>query len=168
MQNETIPSAMAVVALHAGEASHWRRTDEGDIAVSVVTSSSGTPMWCLLHAAGGGGVGVWCIPPIGAEGVAVFPDGDFEGDPVFYGGGQAPEQLDGATIVIVAPAGGKVLIVDAGGGTPKSLVTKDEHEAHTHPAPALSGTTTYAVGNDPIARTGTPPAVAGTNVLEAM
>lgn len=167
MGDEIIPSAMAVVAIHAGETSHWRRTEEGDIAVSVITNGSGTPIWALLHGAGGGGLGLWCIPPVGAEGVVTFPEGDFEGDAVFFGGGGAPERLDGTTVVIVAPAGGRVLILDAAGGTPKSLVTKDEFETHDHPAPNLAGAA-YAVGTDPAARTGAPDPITGTTVLESM
>lgn len=166
-QSETIPSAMAVVAVHPGETAHWRRTDEGDVAISVVTNSSGTPMWALLHAVGGGGLGLWCIPPVGTEGVVVFPDGDFEGDAVFYGGGAAPAQLDASILMIVAPAGGRVMIVDAAGGTPKALVTVDEFKDHDHAAPTLVGAS-YAAGEDPVFRTGVPLTITGTTVLEAM
>ena len=164
--DEAVPSVMGVVAVHEGETSHWERdVDTGDVHVSVVTHGHGSPMKALLHGGGGGGVGFWAIPPVGTEVAVVFPDGDYEGDPVLYGGGGAPEGLDGTTILIIAPAGGRVVIDDGSGGT-GALVTKEEFEAHDHAAPTLTGgSTTYAAGVG--ARTSAPDPITGTKVLEA-
>lgn len=157
---EAQPAILARVAIHEGETSHYERDDAtGQVHVSVVTHGTGQELTALLHSGGGGGLGLWCIPPVGAEVLLLFPDGLFEGDPVLFGGGGAPSDLTGSTIIIVPPPGGK-LLVHRPGAPAKRVASVEDIEVmrnelfnhqHTYlapgspPAPALTtGNTTLS------------------------
>ena len=177
--DEAVPCVLGLVAVHEGDTEHWERDpDTGDVHVSVVTHGHGSPIKALLHGIGGR---IWVIPSVGTEVAVVFPDGDFEGDPVLYGGGGAPEDLDGVTIVIEAPPGGKVKVRQSG-GTSVELPTMADLNAlrehvdrqfaqtggHTHAVVGLATTTIAAAMPVPATPTTDPaPTPTGTTVLEA-
>jgi hypothetical protein len=117
------------------------------------------------------------IPPVGAEVVLGVPDGELEGGAVIIAcesTGQVPDGLGETAIVIVAPAGGQVLVHDGAAADAVPLATKADVQAlrdyvnaqfsgagHTHVAPSGGGTTTVTT---PVG--GTPGQPAGTTVIK--
>lgn len=84
--------------------------------------------------AGGGGGGVWKVPPIGAEVLVAIPDGDLDFQPTiasWYSSGNLPSDIGESTLVVSCPPGGEVYIHDGSGGVDQ-LVTKAAYEAHIH------------------------------------
>lgn len=73
--DEKLYCVSAIVAIHDGETSHWRVSDEGAVIVDVVSTQHSVPISTIMK-----GGGVWRIPPIGAEVVVNFDHGEFEGD----------------------------------------------------------------------------------------
>lgn len=138
---------------HPGEDNHFELLAETKrVIVSVVTSSTNTPLRAYLSGGDEDGSGVWRIPSVGTEVLVCFSDGDFEGDcylcaTVGRGG--------------VAVAEKTTLIIDERvdvfriGGEPKPLPTMadydelrakynslvDLHDNHVHVAPSGGGST---------------------------
>lgn len=84
----------ARVALHDGDDEHFFFTDEGHIAISVITLRHGIPVTALLCGGADNGHGVWFIPPIGTEVIINFDDGELEGDAYLVAiHGHAPSNL---------------------------------------------------------------------------
>lgn len=154
--------ALATVALHEGEASHWSINDEGDLQVTVVAHNHKVPIVALMGAlVGGSGRGVWMIPPLGTEVVVAFDGDDFEGDAVIVGvmpTGQAPAGLAEGKVLIV----GTEVIVHNGDGTYDQLVTKSDFTNHTH----LTAGTGAAVGPTELVPS-TPPGFKYTTCLKS-
>lgn len=110
--------------------------------------------------------GFSCVPLAGAEGVALFPNGD-RSHPIILatdrryrptnrpGGDVTMYHHTGAMVtftedgdIILEPAAGRKILARTAGGTPAALPTLAEFNAHTHPAPggATSPPTTPATG----------------------
>lgn len=113
---------LALVVKRAGESAHWEKhtEDDGgtDILVEVDMMPTGEPLTCRLGAAAAGnGWGVWSIPPVGAEVIVAFPDGEMDGmDPVIMrvlSSGAVPTALDATTLVI---AGAKKIHIESQDG----------------------------------------------------
>lgn len=121
--------ALGVVTLFEGETSHYELED-GDLLVDVQLVPNGEPLLCRL----GTGHGIWAIPPVGAEVLVALPEGDFEANPVIVGVliSSVPNGLQENTYVVQVPSGGTVKIHDGSAGDCKSLVTKEEFNAHSH------------------------------------
>lgn len=114
--------ALGVVVKRAGDSAHWEKhtEDDGstDILVEVDVMPSGEEITCRLGAAAAGnGWGVWNIPPVGAEVIVTFPDGEMDGmDPVIMrvlSSGNVPSTLDETTLVI---AGAKKIHIESQDG----------------------------------------------------
>lgn len=159
--------SLGVVSVVEGESSHFALDGE-DVLVDVELMPGGEPALCRLGSAlGGAGVGIWAIPPVGSEVIVAIPDGDLAGDPVIVSvlaSGQTPAGLAESTIVIVPPAGGKVLIHGGDAGAAVSLATRadvqavvDAYAAHTHGGTVAVPSLTPELAPDPD----------GTAVLEA-
>lgn len=111
--------------------------DGSDLTVEVDLMPSLTPITVRVGSvAGGPMMGVWGVPPAGAEVLVAIPDGDFDFEPMicsWYSSGQLPDDIGPTTLVIAAPSGGEVYIHDGTGGVDQ-LVTKTAYEAHLHPS----------------------------------
>lgn len=113
--------------------------------------------------------GVWRIPPIGAEVVVVVADGELAAGAVIVARlDNAPDGLAVDTIVVLAPAGGKVLIHDGTAAQAVALATKADVQAvrdalnnHAHTYVPGTGAATLTTFNPTV------PAPAGTSVLKA-
>ncbi len=117
--------------------------DDGDILVVVETVPLEEEVTCLVTSpVGGGGAGIFAVPPVGSEVFVVLPDGEIDFMPAIIGvltGGTAPSGLSTSTIVVVAPEGGEVLIHDGNSGEAKELAYKsdvqtltDAYNVHIH------------------------------------
>ena len=138
--------------------------DEGVMVVEVEFQPSGVQVTTVVGTvAGSFGAGVWAVPPVGSEVMVMIPDGDLDFQPTVVAltsSGSLPDGIAINTIVVAAPPGGEVLIHDGSGGT-EPLVTKSEHESHTHTG-LLGGT------GSALASTTTPDSsISGTTVLKA-
>lgn len=112
------------------------------------------------------------VPLVGAEAVLVFPAGDrahplavvvsdrrsrptdgAPGDVTVYNAAGAKVRLLASGDIEVQPATGGQVLVRSDGGAALPLVTKDDFDAHTHPAPggATSPPTTPAAGTTVLA-----------------
>jgi uncharacterized protein involved in type VI secretion and phage assembly len=103
---------LAVVVKRDGDSAHWEKHTEDngdtDILVEVDLMPTGEPLTVRLGAAAAGnGWGLWSVPPVGAEVIVAFPDGEMDGmDPVIIrvlSSGKVPDALDGDTLVLIAP-----------------------------------------------------------------
>lgn len=125
--------------------------------------------------------GFTSVPLVGAEGVALFPNGDRShplliavsdrryrptgGEPgqvtMYHHSGSKMTMLANGNVEVQPGPGGEVLVRDAGGAVDR-LVKKSEHDGHTHPA----GTLAAPVGGGPVTGvSGGAAAVAGTQRL---
>lgn len=135
--------ALGIVLEDDGGGAHFEIT-EGEVLVDVELQPSEEEITCVVSSPVGGlGVGVFAVPPVGAEVIVAVPDGDILFQPTVVGvmNGSAPDGLSGTTLVIAAPSGGEVLIHDGANGT-EPLARKSDMEAlelhvdtHFHPAP---------------------------------
>lgn len=164
--------SLAIVVLEGS--SHFEVVEGADVLVDVELQPSGVR--CSARLAGNG---VYAIPPVGAEVVVLVPDGELEAGPVIVArSGEAPDGLGATTLVIVAPAGGQVLVHDGAAADAQTLALKADvdalkatvaahktvFDAHTHILALTSGTGTAAVPAVPMA---TPADPVGTAVLRA-
>lgn len=86
--------------------SHYDFSD-GDVMVEVKLMPRGEALTCRLAS----GMGCWVVPPVGSEVAVLVPRGDFDAEPLIVGilsTEGVPQALDGETMVIVNPAGGKI------------------------------------------------------------
>lgn len=158
-------------------ASHFEVVEGADVHVFVELQPSGVT--CTARLAGSG---IYSIPPVGAEVVVLVPDGEIEAGPVIVARtGEAPGGLAPDTLVVVAPAGGRVLVHDGTAAEAKKLVTLDEFEAHVTWAqnhvhgevvapgspPTYALTTPPATTPPPSFTPDPPPTPSGTDVLRA-
>lgn len=118
------------------------------------------------------GPGDVLIPKVGTEGVVIFPDGEIENDPVWYGSlstGYMPSDASETVRIIETKENGEVHIRSRG-GTAKRLATYEDLEAvldfvlaHKHigvtTGAGISGT--YDPATPPAA-----PSITGTEVLK--
>lgn len=181
LRDRRIWCALGVVTVPPGETLHYRIDAEDgtpDVLVDVVTVPDGLDLTCRLGVcAGGGGGGVWRIPPAGAEVAVLVAAGEISFQPIIVAvvgadAGALPEGLGVDNVVIAATPGRKVQIHD-GTGSARPLAFKDElealtdkHNTHVHvltlsAASGSGGTGTAAATADPA------PAPTGTAVLEA-
>ena len=145
-------------------ASHFEVAEGADVLVDVELQPSGVRTSARL-----GGMGIYAIPPVGAEVVVLVPDGELEAGVVIVARtGEAPNGLAGDTLIVVAPAGGTVKVHDGTASQAVPLATKADVQAVRD---ALDGHAhTYIPGNNTaVLTTGNPvvPAPAGTAVLRA-
>lgn len=174
-------SCLGIVLAAEDGGAHFDLDDE-DLTVEVELMPSQAQLTVRVGTvAGGGGGGIWKVPPVGAEVLVAVPDGDTAFQPTicsWYSSGQLPEDIGESTLVIACPAGGNVFIHDGSGST-RRLAFKDELDAtnshidgHTH-AGALGGTgSAPALTSPPTTNiAGTPldpaPAAVGTDVLRS-
>lgn len=80
-------------------------SDRDDVLVCCKASPSGVEVWARLGGIGGGAanLGVWRIPPVGAEVVLLFQEGYVEGDVFIVGTlstGSVPSDVDADALVI--------------------------------------------------------------------
>lgn len=133
--------SLAIVVLEGP--SHFEVVEGADILVDVELQPSGVRCTARL-----GGMGVYAIPPVGAEVVVLVPDGELEAGPVIVArSGEAPNGLDATTLVVVVPPGGQLVVHDGAASEAKRLVTHEEFMKHGHPTAATgptSGPTTFA------------------------
>jgi len=91
-------------------ASHYRIVESGgqvtDVIVEVLSSPSKHDLSCsLATVAGGAGVGIWSIPPIGTQVLVALPEGKVDFRPTIVAilsSGQAPSRISDDRTVIVA------------------------------------------------------------------
>lgn len=153
---------------------HFEVVEGADVLVDVELHPSGVR--CSARLAGSG---IYAIPPVGAEVVVLVPDGELEAGPVIVSRtGEAPDGLNPTTLIIVAPAGGQVLVHDGAAADAQVLALKTDvdalkttvaahktvFDAHVHILTLTSGTGTAAIPALPMA---TPADPVGTAVLRA-
>lgn len=171
-----VHASLALVVLEGS--SHFEVTEGADVLVDVELQPSGVRTSARL-----GGVGIYAIPPVGAEVIVLVPDGELEAGAVLVARtGEAPDGLAADTLVVVAPAGGTVLVHDGTAAEAVALATKadvqglrdyvnqqfDAASGHKH---SVSGAVTVAITTIAVTPTATPnipvPQPAGTSVLRA-
>jgi len=135
--------------------------DGEDLTVEVELHPSGTQLTVRVGSvAGGQGLGIWGVPPVGAEVLVAIPDGDLDFEPLivsFYSTGQMPSDVGPLKIVISAPVGGEVYIHD-GSGDVSPLVKQAAFDAHIHPT---------GVGPSDVPTNALPDSLSYTEVLKA-
>jgi hypothetical protein len=120
-----VHASLALVVLEDG--SHFE-IDEYGVLVHLELQPSGIACTARL-----GGMGLYAIPPVGAEVAVLVPDGEVEMGPVVVARtDQAPDGLDGSTFVIQVPAGGELVVHDGAADDAVKLVTWADFENHTH------------------------------------
>jgi hypothetical protein len=146
----------ARVALHDGRTQHYEVSEEGAMTVSVRTHRGDVQIDALLK-----GGGFWRIPPIGAEVMLCFDDGEFEGDAYIVAtsedspDGLAPDKifiLADSTVEARSASGAAVSLAKQSSVTAlenklNSFITK--FGAHTHILALTAGTGTAAVPANP-------------------
>jgi hypothetical protein len=160
LEDDRVPAIAARIALHAGETTHYRVNEEGDLVVSVLTLNHEVPIWANLDTlAGSSGHGVWFIPDLDTEVIITFDNGDYEGEAYIAmrtSGGRAPAGL----------ASGKVFVlrldvqVRSPDGTASAVPTMADFEAlrgqyniHTHPVAGAAASATTMQAPDPAGTT---------------
>lgn len=101
-------TGLGVVVKRPEDSAHYEIVSEGgsavDVLVDVDLMPNKEPLFCRLGSfAGGAGLGVWRIPPVGTEVVVIIPDGEFEGGPMIVAtlaSRDVPSQLDEDTLVV--------------------------------------------------------------------
>lgn len=94
-----------VVADKGGSHYEVRAEDSNNVDILVeVLLASGEGVTCRLGGfAGGAGIGVWRIPPVGSEVAVLVPTGELEADPIIVAvlsANTVPDNLDADTLVI--------------------------------------------------------------------
>ena len=129
-------SCLGIVRAAEDGGTHFDLDDE-DLTVEVELMPSQTRLTVRVGTvAGGGGGGIWKVPPVGAEVLVAIPDGDLDFQPTicsWYASGQLPADIGESNLVVACPSGGNVFIHDGSGGV-EQLVTKSAYEAHVHPS----------------------------------
>ena len=129
-------SCLGIVLAAEDGGTHFELDDE-DLMVEVELMPSQTQLTVRVGTvAGGGGGGIWKVPPVGAEVLVAIPDGDIDFQPTicsWYSSGQLPSDIGENTLVVSCPPGGSVYIHDGSGGVDQ-LVKKSAYEAHLHPS----------------------------------
>lgn len=135
-------AAIGVVAVPAGESTHYELVEEGgnlvDILVDVELMPDSTDVTCRLANSGGGaGRGVWTIPAVGDEVIVNFPSGELAFMPTIVAvlsSGNIPNPSgEGPSTSRTVIVDQEVLIHDGTGGTDQ-VVLKAAYEAHKHPS----------------------------------
>lgn len=128
--DERVFLVLARVALHEGQTKHWYVTDEGHIAVRVLTHRHSAPIDAVLKSGDDNGVGEWSIPAIGTEVLIGFDDGDYESDAfvVAVYGNSPPTQLAERKLVLV----GDEIHAVAPNGTGVALALKSDVQSQTN------------------------------------
>lgn len=146
----------ARVGLHDGETVHYRVTAEGAMQVDVLTHRHSIQVSALMK-----GGGFWRIPPIGAEVMLCFDDGEFEGDAYLV----SPHE-DAPTGLVI----GKTFVLDdtveirSADGTATKLPTWADFAALVNFIQAMTLPVSGATAGPPAP--GTVPTGSGTNVLK--
>lgn len=144
LEDERMAAVKARVEKHEGESEYWAVNDDGHLEIQVVTLNHGVPI--VAHMTGGGaGSGFWWVPPVGAEVMVTFDNGDFEGDATITGVfGAAPNGLAPGTMLVL----GSDVQVRTLGGTAKALTTVDHFHLDSTGSPT-GGPITTAIPNVP-------------------
>lgn len=123
-------SALGIVT--AVEGAHYR-LDEDDVVVDVLTIPDEELVTCRLGAGFGGfGIGLWSIPPEGAEVAILVPLGEYNFSPVIVAVLSSGALPDGVAANVTIIANASVLVHDGNGGA-EPLITKSQYDAHKHP-----------------------------------
>lgn len=108
--------------------------DGTDLLVDVEFQPTLIDVTCRVSAGfGGPQLGLWAVPPVGAEVAVVIPDGELEHGPIVVGILSTGQLPDGVAANVVVFAGQEVLIHDGTGGA-ESLVRQSAYAVHTHPS----------------------------------
>ena len=106
--------------------------DGEDLLVEVEIQPSQLDLTCRLGSPfGGPNLGLWQVPPVGAEVVVLLPEGEIEFQPTIVAvlsSGALPADVAENTVVI---AEAQVLIHDGMGGA-EPLITKSQFDQHKH------------------------------------
>lgn len=136
-----VHGAIGVVVVEDG--AHFEVVEGAEVIVHLELQPSGVRCSGRLS-----GMGLYAVPPVGAEVIVLVPDGELEAGAVIVGRtGEAPDGLSSMTLVVVVPAGGELVVHDGAAADGKRLVTHDEFMKHGHPTAATgptSGPTTFA------------------------
>lgn len=148
----------ARIALHDGESSHHRKTEEGANEVSVRTSNHGLQLWALLPGGSNGDRGIWSVPEIGTEVLIACEDGDPEGDVFLVSAyGHSPSTMTTTQLILLI---NDVIEARSVGGTAKALAYKSDLDAvasklnsligkyNTHIHPLSSGTSSATTSTE--------------------
>lgn len=181
MRDERIWAIAARVANHKGESIHYEITDEGHVAISVVTLRHGIEIKALLKGGDDSGNGLWKIPSVGTEVIVNFDDGEFEGDAYAVSAhGEKPDgiPLDPDKVFLVGPT----VEVRSVNGTAQSLAFQNKlndlenkvnsligkFNGHTHVLTVLAASGSGATGTaaTPANVETTIPSSTGTDVLK--
>lgn len=153
MQDRRLWVALGLVTKPPDAAAHFEVTENrADVLVHVELAPRRIEMWCRLGAlAGGSDLGVWRVPPVGAEVAVVVPEGEVGFQPVLIAtlsSGRAPERVsDGRTIIVatdtVEITAPKVIL----GPTPGSVVAQTDGLVHGTGVDPFTGATYWTLGN---------------------
>lgn len=124
-------TAMGIVV--NGDDGNYFEFYEDDVLVDVELMPNEEHIQARLGGvAGGPGMGIWGIPPLGTEVAILVPTGEYEFGASIVAVLSSGSLPDGIAPGVTVIANGEVLVHDGAGGT-EPVVKKSEFDIHKHP-----------------------------------